>query len=106
MTFLRPQIVDSPAHVSEASADRAARGGCPTLEKHAESAPHRQLVLASEPGKLEGVRSAASVVSTHQFEHGRLHSSKRERADMGALRHPRLHAVDKRNRPINLAKRP
>jgi hypothetical protein len=100
------QAIDGLTHVSEARADGAARRGRPTLEKGAECAPHRQLVLVSEPGKLEGVRCAASVVSTHQFEHGRLHSSKRERADMGAVRHPRLHTVDKRNRPIDLAERP
>ena len=63
-------------------------------------------MLAREPGEFEGVRRGASVVATHQFEQGRVHSSKRERADMGEVRDPRLHAVDERNRAIDLAERP
>jgi hypothetical protein len=39
-------------------------------------------MLASEPGKLDGVRSAASLVATHQFEQSRVHSSKTKRANM------------------------
>jgi hypothetical protein len=30
-------------------------------------------MLAREPGEFEGVRRAARVVSTYQFEHGREH---------------------------------
>ena len=63
-------------------------------------------MLAREPDELEGVRRGARGVATHQFEQGRVHSSKRERADMGEVRHPRLHAVDERNRAIDLAERP
>ena len=63
-------------------------------------------MLARETGELEGVRRGARVVATHQFEQGRVHSSKRERADMGEVRDPRLHAVDERNRAIDLAERP
>ena len=63
-------------------------------------------MLAREAGEFEGVRRGARVVATHQFEQGRVHSSKRERADMGEVRDPRLHAVDERNRAIDLAERP
>ena len=63
-------------------------------------------MLTREAGELECVRRGARVVATHQFEQGRVHSSKRERADVGDARHPRLHAVDKRNRAIDLAERP
>ena len=58
-------------------------------------------MLARESGEFEGVRRGARVVATHQFEHGRVQSSHRERADMGEARDPRLHAVDKRNRAID-----
>ena len=37
---------------------------------------------------------------------GRVHSSKCERADMGEVRHPRLHAINERNRAIDVAERP
>ena len=85
---------------------RAACSGRPTLEKHAERAKHGQIVLAREAGEFEGVRRGARPVAAHQFEHGRVHSSRRERADMGEVRDPRLHAVDERNRAIDLAERP
>ena len=76
------QKLDAAAHVLEPAADRAARSRRPTLEKHAERAPHDQVVLTREAGEFEGVRRGARVVATHQFEQGRVHSSKRERADM------------------------
>ena len=63
-------------------------------------------MLAREADEFEGVRRDARVVATHQFEHGRVHSSRRERADMGEARDPRLHAVDERNRAIDFAERP
>ena len=66
--------------------------GRPALEKHAERAPHGQIMLAREAGEFECVRRGARVVATHQFEQGRVHSSIRERADMGEVRDPRLHA--------------
>ena len=100
------QLLDAAAHVFEPSADCAARRGRPTLEKHAESAPHRQLALASEPGKLEGVRRGPRAVAAHQFKHSRVVCSNRQRADVGEVRHPRLHAVVERNRAIDLAERP
>ena len=51
-------------------------------------------MLAREAGKFEGVRRGARMVAAHQFEEGRVHSSKCERADMGEVRDPRLHAID------------
>ena len=63
-------------------------------------------MLTREPGKLEGVRRGARMVATHQFEQRRVHSSKRERANMGEIRHSRLHPVDERNRAIDLTERP
>ena len=65
-----------------------------------------QVVLAREAGEFEGVRRGARAVAAHQFEQGRVHSSSCERADMGEVRDPRLHAVDERNRAIDLAERP
>ena len=63
-------------------------------------------MLACEPGEFGGVRRGAGVVATHQFEQGCKHSSKRERADMGEVCHPRLHTFDERNGAIDLAERP
>ena len=51
-------------------------------------------MVTREPGELEGVRRGARVVAAHHFEHSCVMSSKREGADMGEVRHPRLHAVD------------
>ena len=42
-------------------------------------------MLAREPGELQGVGRGASVVATHQFEQGRVHSSKSKRGDMGEV---------------------
>ena len=104
--FCARKLVDGFTHVIEAQRRSRRSRRLPNPGEIRRSAPHRQLVLASELGKLDGVRSAASVVATHQFEQGRVHSSKRERPDMGALRHPRLHTINERNRPIHLAERP
>jgi hypothetical protein len=46
------------------------------------------------------------MVGAHQFEHGRVHSSHRQRADVRNACDPRLHAVDVRNRVIDFAERP
>ena len=94
------------AHVLEPVADRAARGGRPTFEKHAERSPLVQIVIAREVGEFEGVLRGAPTIAPHQVEHRRVHTSKGERADMREVRHPRLHAVDERNRAIDLAERP
>ena len=67
---------------------------------------HWQVMLTHEPGKLDGVLRRAHVVTAHQCEHGRVHSSRRECADMGEARDPRLHAVDERSRAIDLAESP
>ena len=100
------KLLDAAAHVQEVGADRAALSGRPALEKYAEGAKQGQVMLACEPGEFESIRRGAGLVATHQFEQGRVHSSKRERADMGEVRDPRLHAVDERNRAIDLAERP
>ena len=63
-------------------------------------------MLTREAGEFEGVLRGARVAATHQFEQGRVQSSKRERADMGEVRDPRLHAFYERNRAIDLAERP
>ena len=65
-----------------------------------------KLVLARQAGELGRVRRGARGVAAHQFEQGRLQSCKRERAGMGDFRGPRLHALDQRNRAIDLAERP
>ncbi len=59
-------------------------------------------------GEAERLRARPprARVATHQFEQGRVQSSIRERADMGEVHYPRLHAVDERNRPIDLPERP
>ena len=100
------QQIDAAAHVPEPVGGRAAVRSRPTLEKHAERAKHGQVMLARETGEFEDVRRGARVVATHQFEESRVQSCKRERADMGEVRDPRLHAVDERNRAIDLAERP
>ena len=76
------------------------------MEEYAERAPHDQVVIAREVREFEGVRCGTRVLTTHQFEQGRVHSSKRERADMAEVRHSPLHAVDERNRAIDLTERP
>ena len=53
-------------------------------------------MLVGEAGEFEGVRRGARRVATHQFEQGRMHLPIRERADMGEVRDPRLHAIDER----------
>ena len=63
-------------------------------------------MLTREPGELEGVRHGAQAIATNQFEQGRVHFSKRERDDMGESVYTRLHAVDERNRAIDLTERP
>ena len=103
---LLAQQLDAAAHVLEPAADSAGCSGRPTLEKHAERAKHGQVMLTREPGYLKGVRRGARVVAAHQFEHRRVHSSSCERVDMGEVRHPRLHAINERNRAIDLAERP
>ena len=100
------QLLEAAAHVLEPAADRAARSGRPTLQKHAERAPQGQVVLTREPGQLEGVRRGARGAATHQFEQGRVDFSHAERAGMGQVRDPCLHALDKRSRAIDLAERP
>jgi len=52
------------------------------------------------------VRRGARLDAAHQFEQGRVHPSNCERADMGELLDPRLHAVDERDRAIDFAERP
>ena len=81
------QQLDAAAHVLE-PARRARRSAAVAqpCEKHPERAPHGQIVLTREPGEFEGVRRGARMVATHQFEQGRVHSSKRERADMREVR--------------------
>jgi hypothetical protein len=63
-------------------------------------------MLTREPSEFKGVRRGACRVAARQFEYGRDISSIRERADMGQARDPHLHAVDERNRAIDLADRP
>ena len=62
------QQLGAAAHVLEPVAERAARSGRPTLEKHADRAPHGQLMLAREAGEFESVRRGARAVAAHQFE--------------------------------------
>jgi hypothetical protein len=100
------QQLCAAAHLLEPTADRAAYIGRPTLEKHAVRAKQGQVMLTREAGEFEGVLRGARVAATHQFEQGRVQSSKRERADMGEVRDPRLHAFYERNRAIDLAERP
>ncbi len=69
--ILLPELLDASAHVLEPAADRAARSGRPTLQKHSERAPHDQIVLAREADEFDGVWRAARAVATHQFEQGR-----------------------------------
>ncbi len=78
----------------------------PTLEKHADRAPHGQHLFAREAGEFEGVRRDARLIAAHQFEYGRVYSSNRERADMGEVRDPHLHAINERDRAIDFAERP
>ena len=63
-------------------------------------------MLAREAGEFEGQRRGARLVVAHQFEHRRVHFPISERADMAEARNPFLHAVDERNRAIDLAERP
>ena len=101
------QQFDAAAHVLEPVAGRAGARRSPNPARNTPNAPHMvQVMLAREAGEFEGVRRGARVVAAHQFEHGRVHPSQRERADMGEGRDPRLHAVDERNRAIDLAERP
>ena len=66
-----------------------------------------KLVLAREAGELRRVRlGARGIVAAYQFEQGRVQSCKRERAGMSDVRGPPLHAVDERNRAIDLPERP
>ena len=58
------------------------RAMSPNPQKHAERAPHGQVMLAREADEFECVRRGARLVATHQFEHGRVHLPKRERAGM------------------------
>ena len=76
------QEIDAATHVLEPAAERAVRCGRPTLEKHGERSKHGQVMLAREAGEFESVLRGALLVATHQFEHGRMLSSNRERADM------------------------
>ena len=62
------QQLGASAHVLEPVPDRAPRGGRPTLEKHAERAPHRQHMFAREAGEFEDVRCGARQIAAHQFE--------------------------------------
>ena len=64
--------------------------------------PHGQVVLTREPREFEGVGCGARTVAAHQLEKGRVRCSIRERADMGEIRDPRLHAVDKVSRKASV----
>src|SRR5689334_20344342 len=63
-------------------------------------------MLTRQPGKFEGVWRAAAVVAAHQLEHGRVHFPVSVRANMSEARNPPISALDKGNRPFDLAQRP
>ena len=88
------QEIDAATHVFEAAARRAARSGRPTLEKYGECSIEGQVMLTREPCEFESVLRAAHAVTTHQFEHRRMLSPKRERADMRDGGEPRMSAFD------------
>ena len=79
---LRAQVFDAAAHVLDPSVGRSTLSRRPTLEKRPKRAVHGQLMLTGESGEFDRVLRGARMVGAHQFEHGRVHSSHRERADV------------------------
>ena len=100
------QALDAAAHVREPVAKRAVRSGRQAFEKRPERSPQWQIMLTCEAGEFEK-RSARRARGRHASIRTEPRAFfQRERADMGEVRDPHLHAVDERNRAIDVSERP